>query len=84
MGVLFIGEDLDVLIELCDRIMVLCAGRITGMIDVRAELGESEDEKTVSREDEDSDSKALKARQHLKERLGALMTGFVEEDGANE
>ena len=84
VGVLFIGEDLDVLIELCDRIMVLCAGRITGMIDVRAELGESEDEKTVSREDEDSDSKALKARQHLKERLGALMTGFVEEDGANE
>ena len=84
VGVLFIGEDLDVLIELCDRIMVLCAGRITGMIDVRAELGESEDEKTVSREDEDSDSQALKARQHLKERLGALMTGFVEEDGANE
>ena len=84
VGVLFIGEDLDVLIELCDRIMVLCAGRITGMIDVRAELGESENEKTVSREDEDSDSQALKARQHLKERLGALMTGFVEEDGANE
>ena len=84
VGVLFIGEDLDVLIELCDRIMVLCAGRITGIIDVRAELGESEDEKTVSREDEDSDSEALKARQHLKERLGALMTGFVEEDGANE
>ena len=38
VGVLFIGEDLGRSIGLCDRIMVLCAGRITGMIDVRAEL----------------------------------------------
>jgi len=33
VGVLFIGEDLDVLIELCDRIMVLCNGKITGIVD---------------------------------------------------
>jgi simple sugar transport system ATP-binding protein len=33
VGVLFIGEDLDVLIDLCDRIMVLCNGRITGIVD---------------------------------------------------
>lgn len=35
VGVLFIGEDLDVMLELCDRIMVLCHGRITGIIDTR-------------------------------------------------
>lgn len=33
VGVLFIGEDLDVLMELCDRIMVLCNGQITGIVD---------------------------------------------------
>lgn len=32
VGVLFIGEDLDVLLELCDRIVVLCDGEITGMV----------------------------------------------------
>ena len=33
VAVLYIGEDLDVLIELCDRIMVLCNGKVTGIID---------------------------------------------------
>lgn len=33
VGVLFIGEDLDVLMELCDRVMVLCNGQITGIVD---------------------------------------------------
>jgi len=33
VGVVFIGEDLDVLIELCDRIIVLSGGRITGILD---------------------------------------------------
>ncbi|MHB8128260.1 MAG: ABC transporter ATP-binding protein [Mobilitalea sp.] len=33
VGVLFIGEDLDVMLELCDRIMVLCHGKVTGIID---------------------------------------------------
>ncbi len=31
VGVLYIGEDLDVLMELCDRIMVICNGKITGI-----------------------------------------------------
>lgn len=31
-GILFIGEDLDVMLELCDRIMVLCRGRVTGIL----------------------------------------------------
>lgn len=34
-GVLYIGEDLDVLINLCDRIMVLCSGEISGIIDAK-------------------------------------------------
>ena len=33
VAVMFIGEDLDVLLELCDRIMVLCGGRMTGIVD---------------------------------------------------
>ena len=33
VGVLFVGEDLDVLMELCDRIMVLCHGEVTGIVD---------------------------------------------------
>jgi ABC-type uncharacterized transport system ATPase subunit len=35
VAVIFVGEDLDVLIELCDRIMVIGSGRITGMVDGR-------------------------------------------------
>ena len=36
VGVLFVGEDLDVLLELCDRILVLCGGRISGVVDARS------------------------------------------------
>ncbi|MGN1042376.1 MAG: ABC transporter ATP-binding protein [Christensenellales bacterium] len=35
VAVIFVGEDLDVLMELCDRIMVVCAGKITGIVDGR-------------------------------------------------
>ena len=35
VAVLFVGEDLDVLIELCDRIMVVASGQITGIVDAR-------------------------------------------------
>ena len=34
-AVMFVGEDLDVLLELCDRIMVIAAGKITGIVDAR-------------------------------------------------
>ncbi len=34
-AVLCVGEDLDVLLALCDRILVLCDGRITGIVDAR-------------------------------------------------
>ena len=35
VAVIFVDEDLDVLIELCDRIMVIGGGRITGTVDGR-------------------------------------------------
>ena len=35
VAVIFVGEDLDVLIELCDRIMVIASGEITGIVDAR-------------------------------------------------
>jgi general nucleoside transport system ATP-binding protein len=35
VAVLYIGEDLDVLLELCDRIMVMCAGELTGIVDAK-------------------------------------------------
>lgn len=35
VAVIFVGEDLDVLTELCDRIMVIGSGRVTGMLDGR-------------------------------------------------
>lgn len=33
VAVIFVGEDLDVLMDLCDRIMVLCHGKVTGIVD---------------------------------------------------
>jgi simple sugar transport system ATP-binding protein len=35
VGILFVGEDLDVMLELCDKIVVLCHGRVTGMVDAK-------------------------------------------------
>ncbi len=35
VAVIFVGEDLDVLIELCDRILVVGGGRVTGLVDGR-------------------------------------------------
>ena len=35
VAVIFVGEDLDVLVELCDRILVIGSGRITGVVDGR-------------------------------------------------
>lgn len=35
VAVVYVGEDLDVLLELCDRILVLCGGRVSGCIDGR-------------------------------------------------
>ena len=32
VGVLFVGEDLDVMIALCDKILVLCHGKVMGVV----------------------------------------------------
>lgn len=33
VAVIYVGEDLDVLLELCDRIVVLCGGKVSGILD---------------------------------------------------
>ena len=33
VAVVYVGEDLDVLLELCDRILVLCGGQVSGIVD---------------------------------------------------
>ena len=35
VAVIFVGEDLDVLLELSDRILVLCGGKVNGILDGR-------------------------------------------------
>ena len=35
VAVIFVGEDLDVLIELCDKILVIGSGSVTGIVDGR-------------------------------------------------
>jgi len=35
VAILYVGEDLDVLLQLCDRILVLCNGKVTGVVDAR-------------------------------------------------
>ena len=36
VAVIYVGEDLDVLLELSDRILVLCSGKVSGLVDGRA------------------------------------------------
>ncbi len=36
VAVIYVGEDLDVLLELCDRILVLCGGKVSGVVDARS------------------------------------------------
>ena len=35
VAVIYVGEDLDVLVELCDRIAVLCGGKLNDIVDGR-------------------------------------------------
>ena len=62
-AVIFVGEDLDVLIELCDRIIVLSSGAISGVVDPRVqpngmslkeEIGLLMTKKTVSGDEEET------------------------------
>ena len=36
VAVIYVGEDLDVLLELCDRLVVLCGGQVSGVVDARS------------------------------------------------
>ena len=36
VAVIYVGEDLDVLLQLCDRILVLCGGKVSGVVDGRS------------------------------------------------
>ncbi|MBE5784481.1 MAG: ABC transporter ATP-binding protein [Clostridiales bacterium] len=36
VAVIFVGEDLDVLMEISDRIMVICGGEVSGIVDPKA------------------------------------------------
>ena len=40
VAVIFVGEDLDVLLELCDRILVINSGKTTGLVDARTSTKE--------------------------------------------
>ena len=41
VAVVYVGEDLDVLLELADRILVLCGGRVSGIVDARTTTKEA-------------------------------------------
>lgn len=35
VAIIYVGEDLDVLIDLCDKVLVLCGGKCNGIVDAR-------------------------------------------------
>jgi simple sugar transport system ATP-binding protein len=35
VGIIFVGEDLDVLLDLCDRILILSGGKVTGLVNAQ-------------------------------------------------
>ncbi|MGM9652753.1 MAG: ABC transporter ATP-binding protein [Eubacteriales bacterium] len=41
VAVIYVGEDLDVLLALCDRILVLCGGRMNGIVEGRTATKEA-------------------------------------------
>ena len=55
VAVIFVGEDLDVLLDLCDRILVIGSGRVTGVVDGRTATKEEVGLlMTKSKEEEDN------------------------------
>ena len=69
-GILFVGEDLDVMLALCDKIMVICHGEVMGIVHAskttKEELGMmmtgSVDMKTLKRDDNKELGKAADSR----------------------
>lgn len=59
VAVIFVGEDLDVLIDLCDRILVICGGRVTGIVDGRTAQKEQIGSLMLGNSSSDSDKNNL-------------------------
>lgn len=61
VAVIFVGEDIDVLIDLCDKILVINGGKITGVVDGRSakreEIGIMMTKDTSVSEDEQAGAK---------------------------
>ncbi len=56
VAVIFVGEDLDVLVELCDRIRVVCGGCVTGIVDGRTATKEQIGVLMTAQQSKDSDN----------------------------
>lgn len=56
-AVIFVGEDLDVLLALCDRILVMCQGQVTGIVDARTTTKEEVGLLMTSTENEEGGEK---------------------------
>ena len=60
VAVIFVGEDLDVLLELCDRILVIGSGHITGIVDARSatkeEIGLLMTKTTAAKEENENEN----------------------------
>ena len=54
VAVIYVGEDLDVLIDLCDRILVLCGGKVNGIVDARTTTKEEVGMRMTSLRKEDA------------------------------
>ncbi len=59
VAVIFIGEDLDVLMEISDRLMVLCGGKVSGIVDPK-EVTKEEIGLMMIHVDEDKAESAVK------------------------
>lgn len=61
-AVIFVGEDLDVLLELCDKIMVLCQGKVSAIVDARTATKEEIGLYMTKLRDETPDNKEQEAQ----------------------
>ena len=63
-AVIFVGEDLDVLLALCDRILVMCQGQVTGIVDARTTTKEEVGLLMTRIEDEEEKEKGEEVKEN--------------------
>jgi simple sugar transport system ATP-binding protein len=63
-AVIFVGEDLDVLLALCDRILVMCQGQVTGIVDARTTTKEEIGLLMTSVENEENKEKGEEVKEN--------------------